>query len=357
MTMKPHPALLPFSWIYGTGVLTRNLLFETGLLPVVTLPIPVISVGNISSGGTGKTPLVEFLAEDLVRRGRKPGILSRGYGRATTGYQVVSNGSQRCAEAISAGDEPALLASRISGVPIAVDEDRVHGATKLLESFGIDSLLLDDGFQHRHLGRASDIVLLTAGELLRGSNLLPAGYRREPWTALRRASLVVISKCADLKMFRSARSRLPKDAPTFAAGIRTAVSGIRRYQSEEAFEASFVHGKSAVAFSGLGDPAAFGTTLSDLNVRLLKQHRFPDHHWFSVKDIQNIIESRSRSEAEMVLTTAKDAVRLDALPPAGRDLLDDLPLFIVEMKLEVLEGIDVLAATLDAALASDRRGT
>lgn len=349
MRMKPLPALLPFSWIYGAGVWLRNALFDYGVLRTQSLPVPVISVGNISAGGTGKTPFVEFLALELRRRGRKVGIVSRGFGRDSTGYQVVSNGHQRCAEAVTAGDEPALLANHLEDVPIVVDENRFRGAVTMHRAFGVDVVLLDDGFQHRRLGRNSDIVLLTAEELMQGSKLLPAGYRREPWSSLRRATLAVISKCSDGKVFEAARSRLPGEAPAFIVGIRTVVSGVVRFKTQETVDPSFLNGKTVVAFSGLGDPDAFDRTLSDLKARVEVHHRFPDHHWFTRQDLEVIARTMKETGAELLVSTEKDAVRLDRLTIEEGDILKGLPFYLVQIRAEVIAGNDVLAASLDAA--------
>ena len=344
MTMKPHPALLPLSWLYGAGVAARNLLFDIGLLPVASMSVPVISVGNISTGGTGKTPFVEFLAGQVLRRGKKAGIVSRGYGRETKGYQVVSNGSQRCAESITAGDEPALLADHLDGVPVVVDEDRVRGAKKIIETFGVDVVLLDDGFQHRSIGRDANIVLLSAQELNGSSHLLPAGYRREPWRNLRRATLIVITKCDDAGIFESARKRLPPFVSVPVAGMRTKVTGAYRFGAKQSPDASMLGGEAVLAFSGIGDPRGFERTLAGLNANVKGYRKFRDHHWFTREDLEQLEASRITTGAAMLVTTEKDAVRFDRLPDEARQMLKDLPIAVVQVQPEIIAGDDVVEA-------------
>jgi len=350
MTMKPHPALLPFSWLYGAGVAARNLLFDIGLFPAASLSVPVISVGNISAGGTGKTPFVEFLAGELLARGKKAGIVSRGYGRESKGYQVVSNGRQRCAAAITAGDEPALLADHLDGVPIVVDEDRVRGAERIVETFGVDVVLLDDGFQHRSLGRNADIVLVAAHELNGGSHLLPAGYRREPWRSLKRATLVVITKCDNKQSFESARAQLEPQVSVPMVGTRTKVTGAYRFGSGQSPDASMLGGQPVLAFSGIGDPRAFERTLAGLNARVQAYRRFRDHHWFTNEDLGQLEAARIKSGAAMLATTEKDAVRFDRLPDQTRQMLKELPLVIVRVQPEIIAGDDAIAAMFHAVL-------
>ena len=350
MTMRPHPALLPFSWLYGAGVAARNLLFDIGLLPAASLSVPVISVGNLSAGGTGKTPFVEFLAGELSGRGKKAGIVSRGYGRESKGYQVVSNGHQRCAEAFTAGDEPALLADHLDGVPIVVDEDRVRGARRIVETFGVDVVLLDDGFQHRSIGRDADIVLLAAQELNRSSYLLPAGYRREPWRSLKRATLVVITKCDNKESFESARAHLAPRLSAPVAGMRTKVTGAYRFGSEQSSDASMLGGQPVLAFSGIGDPGAFATTLAGLNANVRAYRTFRDHHWFTNEDLEQLEAARIKAGAAMLATTEKDAVRFDRLPDQARQMLKNVPLVIVQVRPEIIAGEDAITAMLKAVL-------
>lgn len=304
--------------------------------------VPVISVGNISAGGTGKTPFVLFLADLLKQSGKRPAILSRGYGRSSSGFQVVSNGRQQCAEATTAGDEPALLAGKLQGVPVAVDERRVRGAQKLIELFSPDVIVLDDGFQHRSLRRDCDVVLLTADELMKPSFLLPAGYRREPLSSLQRANVIVISKCRDADHFRQAAVKLGNRFRARVFGVRTVAEGAMRHRLDGSTEEASLRGRKVVAFSGIADGSSFDRTLDELGVELLVHHRYADHHWYTTTDLRRIGDTFRTLNAEAIVTTEKDLVRIRT----GSDFVGRFPLFSVAVRLEVVADETDLKNTL-----------
>ena len=340
--MTPSRLLLPFSWLYGAAVALRNLVFDIGLARVEKCQVPVISVGNISAGGTGKTPFVVELVSFLQKLGRKPAVLSRGYGRRSKGFQVVSNGIQRCAEAITAGDEPALFAEKLNGVPVVVDEKRVRGARKAVELFSPDVIVLDDGFQHRSLFRDCDIVLMTAEELTMPAALLPAGYRREPLRALKRAHLIVVSKCTDLEEFRKASADLQSRFHLPVIGLRTSMEKIREFGTRKEFDREALRGKKVVAFSGIADASSFDSTLDGLGANVLAHHRFRDHHWYTSDDLRKIGESFQAGGAEFLATTEKDMVRLGD----GVGSLERLPILGIEVRSEIIAGESELQAVL-----------
>ncbi len=312
----------------------RNLLFDRGLFRIERMPIPVISVGNISAGGTGKTPFVIELVSLLQKLGRKPAVLSRGYGRRTTGFQVVSNGNQRCAEAAAAGDEPALLAEKLNGVPVVVDEKRRRGAQKAIELFKPDVIVLDDGFQHRALFRDCDIVLMTAEELLNPSFLMPAGYGREPMRALDRAHVIAVSKCRDLDEFRRASEVLQSRSRVPIIGVRTTIQEIHELGKNKKSGKERLRGKRVVAFSGIADASSFDRTLDELGANLLAHHKFRDHHWYGQDDLKKIGESFRANRADVLVTTEKDAVRLGE----GMGSLAGIPVTMIEVRSEIMAG-------------------
>jgi tetraacyldisaccharide 4'-kinase len=264
---------------------------------------------------------------------------------------VVSNGRQKCAEGSSAGDEPALLAEKLQGVPVVVDEKRVRGAQKTIELFSPDVIILDDGFQHRSLRRDCDVVLLTAEELIKPSFLLPAGYRREPFSSLNRADMVVITKCRDTDHFREAAEKLRGrfQAPVF--GLRTAVAGIRRLGSGAEAGPESLRGKKIVAFSGIADAASFDFTLAELGANVLAHHRFKDHHWYTSGDLQGIKESFQALRADSLVTTEKDMVRIADTP----DSMGQLPLFSIGIRSEMIVGEKELKKILGEIVS--KRGT
>lgn len=336
--------LAPLSLLYGAGVAIRNWFFEIGILRIAEAGVPVISVGNLSAGGTGKTPFVELLVSRLGRTTRKIAVLSRGYGRKSRGFVVVSNGAQRCAEASTAGDEPAQLAGKLEGVVVAVDDDRVRGARRVVEQFGVTLILLDDGFQHRYLRRNLDIVLMTADDALTGDFLLPAGNRREPLASLKRADLVVLSQCNDQSHFERAGARIASWTNRIA-GVQTKFKELRRASTNESLRLEQLKGQSIVAFSGIGQPQSFETTLARLGLDVKKHFRFPDHHWYSREDIR---ELSSRSDAQAIVTTEKDVSRLRG--GFGDQFLEKFPVFYVEIQQEVIAGEDVWGRALSEVL-------
>jgi tetraacyldisaccharide 4'-kinase len=330
--------LLPFSWIYGTGVTLRNWLFDIGVRKVHTVGVPVISVGNLSAGGVGKTPFVELLARRLTSEGHRIAILSRGYKRKGTGTVVVSNGSVLCVEADLAGDEPEQLAEKLRGVVVVVDEQRVRGARYAIKQFGVDLILLDDGFQHRSIHRDLDVVLLSAAEVLSAGHMLPAGNRREPFRSLRRADLIVLSRCTDEAHFRRLEERLRTriDKPTM--GVRVKVRAVRRATTRFSIDLNGVKGKRVVAFSGIGNPASFEQTLSLLEVQIREHVKFADHHRYRVEDLRLIETAARRSGADYVVTTEKDLARLGGASVKASDFLDRNPLYYIEIEEEIIAG-------------------
>lgn len=197
---------MPFSAFYWLGVAIRNLFFDKGILKATKVEVPVISVGNISAGGVGKTPVVEMLVERLKRK-RHLAIVSRGYGRKSSGTIIVSDGKRQLVSVEKAGDEAYQIANKYRNLIVVVDEKRVRGAQKAIK-LGAELIVLDDGFQHRYLARDLNVVVLTAAEILEGDLLLPAGNRREPIASLERADVVMISRCANKREYKMAAKKL-----------------------------------------------------------------------------------------------------------------------------------------------------
>lgn len=188
--------LLPFSWLYGLTMILRNWCFEVGVFHVEQVSVPVISVGNMTAGGTGKTPMVEYLIRFYLKAGNKVAVLSRGYQRDTNGTQIVSDGSNLEMTAEESGDEPYQIARKFPNVMVIVDEKRSRAAQIAINRFQPDVILLDDGFQHRGIERQLDIVMIDGRKALDRISLLPVGLRREPLSGLQRANLMAIS-CDD----------------------------------------------------------------------------------------------------------------------------------------------------------------
>jgi tetraacyldisaccharide 4'-kinase len=345
----------PFAWLFGAVVWIRNQMYDRGWLPVARAAVPVISVGNLAAGGTGKTPFVEWAARLLRARGLQVGILSRGYGRSTSGFRLALGGATCDADPSNVGDEPALLAQTFaaerSGPPvvIAVDEDRVRGAETLVREHGAQVIILDDGFQHRRLARDLDIVLVTAREALEGDALLPAGDRREPMHSLKRAGAVVVTRCASAQAFDAARRRIHGTAaPLF--GVRTGAHAIRRAAPPAACELGKLKDERALLVSGIGDPDSFEATCRELGIVSVGHLRFGDHHQYTDGDVERIKARFGDLGASLVLTTQKDLVRFTS--ERAKRMLHDLPVYVVTIRQEFVTDAEGLERMLIQASAT-----
>ena len=307
--------LLPFSILYWLGVVVRNWFFDIGILKIENIGVPVISIGNLSTGGVGKTPFVEMLIERLIAN-CKLSVVSRGYGRKTAGTVVVSDGHGRIESVENSGDEPSQLAQKYPALIVIADEKRVSGTRKAME-LGAKLILLDDGFQHRYLHRDLNLVLMTAEEILDGDFLLPAGNRREPVCSLERADLVVISRCKDIKEYESVcvlgrkRNLFPTDMLTI--GLQTKLKSFKRPWSSEIVESKNFTGKKVIAFSGIGNPKPFEDILTKADVILAKHIVFADHHWYTERDIDTVVQAKKEYSADYIVTTEKDVARLKSI--------------------------------------------
>src|SRR5919108_3474771 len=272
----------PLASIFGAGVRLRNALYDRGTLPVRRLQGPTISVGNLSVGGSGKTPFVLLLGELLKARGVKFDVLSRGYGRQSRGVLLVdAGGSSR-----DFGDEPLLIARRLE-VPVVLGEDRYEAGVFAETKFGPQLHVLDDGFQHRALARDFDIVLVTPDDAR--DRLLPAGRLREPLSALRRADAIVLTSGAT-----------PESFPLDSKLIWRARRGIQAKDVP-------IH---PVVFCGIARPKNFLTQLRIAGIEPAAEAFYRDHHSYTERDVQDLTKLRVQSEADGFVTTEKDAINL-----------------------------------------------
>jgi len=308
--------LNPLASIYGGVVGTRNALYERRILRARRLQGPVVSVGNLSAGGSGKTPFVILLGELLKTRGVKFDVLSRGYGRESRGVLLVDPGGF----AQQFGDEPLLIARKLE-VPVIVGEDR-YAAGQFAESrFGPQLHLLDDGFQHRALARDFDIVLVTPQDAT--DRLLPAGRLREPLRSLSRADAVVLSSGAAAESFplerklvwRVRRGITPQNVPP-----------------------------RPIVFCGIARPQSFVLQLRAANIDPVAEAFYRDHHAYTEKDVRELLELKGRSEAGGFVTTEKDAVNLGPYLSA----LEPLSVVPVRMQLDdAANGLDTILRMIE----------
>ncbi len=323
-----------FSRLYGAITNFRNTLYERGVFKSTALGVPVISVGNITVGGTGKTPMVALIAEMLLEKGERVGILTRGYGRENSKQKVlVSDGERILCEAKQSGDEPLELARKLAGKAVIVaDADRVSAGIWAREKFGITTFILDDAFQHRRVKRDTDIVLIDATNPFGNRKTLPFGILREPLENLKRADSIIIT-----------RANLAENIEDLKSQIRKYTSHCSIYVSEnrisnlidlrefltaqpETGNQKPETGNRSLAFCALGNPNNFYEQLRRENFDLVSTQTFSDHHFYTARDIAELTEKAAKSGAEILLTTAKDAVKL-------QDFNFSMPCFVVEVEM------------------------
>ncbi|MBI4618046.1 MAG: tetraacyldisaccharide 4'-kinase [Planctomycetes bacterium] len=282
---------------FGLAVRLRLYLYDAGVLAVHRVSVPVVSVGNLTVGGTGKTPMVRELVRRLAARERRAAVVSRGYG-ATTGR--------------GESDEGALLASWLPDVPRRAHPDRVRAAREAVEKDGADCLVLDDGFQHRRLSRDLDVVLVDATEPFGHGRLLPGGLLREPPSSLARAGLVVLTRADQvsaetLAELRRTVSRL-SGAPVVEAVHRPV--GVVEVPGGAVSPAGFLAGRAVHAFCGIGQPEGFRGTLESLGARVVRFDALGDHHAYGEDELDRLLSAGREAGAAISVTTEKDAVKL-----------------------------------------------
>ncbi|WP_447979700.1 tetraacyldisaccharide 4'-kinase [Candidatus Nitrospira bockiana] len=337
-----HRVLTPFTWPYGWVVGCRNWLYDHGWLRRHRLPCRVISIGNLTVGGTGKTPVTIWVVERLLAEGRRVGVLSRGYRRRSrVGRLLVSDGTHLMVRPDEAGDEPFLIARRCPGAVVAVGGDRYRVGQWLLTQFPLDCLVLDDGFQHRSLYRHVDLVLVDATDLPGLRALLPAGRLREPLSSLGRASGVILTRAdAGGEVCDIAARLLGLDSTTPLIAVRFTADGFLDVMTGSHRPVEQGAGKRAALFSGIGNPAAFRRLVEGLGVHVVEERIFADHHHYAESDLQNVAARARQAGAELLLTTEKDAVKVEGLPKP------DLPVWAVRLQTEVIQGREQLEALI-----------
>jgi len=338
----PPTALRVAAALYALATRARAGAYDRGLFKAHNLPVPCISVGNLSVGGTGKTPLVAWLIDELTALGARPAVVSRGYGGSARGPERVTTGGGWEA-ARRFGDEPALLAARYPDIPVVVGRDR-HAAGLLAVTGGGASLVVaDDAFQHRRLARDIDIAVIDASRGLGNGFQLPAGPLRESPVSMARAGFVVLNRVGAAPDLEGLRRIVAKLAPRAAlaeadlvfAGWRDARTGV---------PAELPAGAVVYAFSGIANPGSFHRTLEMLGVSIEGGEVFRDHHTYGAGEIARLQRAAAASGAVAAVTTAKDAVRI----PGWRGAV---PLYRAEVKLAMIRGHETLWETLKSIVA------
>ncbi|MBI3010476.1 MAG: tetraacyldisaccharide 4'-kinase [Candidatus Omnitrophica bacterium] len=343
---------------YRLAISVRNAAYDWGLKRRARLPCRVISIGNLTVGGTGKTTCVELIVQKLMKRKRRVAILSRGFGGTRQPYQVIWDGKRLGVTADSTippgelADEPVWLARRLENVPVLVGSNRYRIGTVACTAFSLDALVLDDGFQHRKLQRDCDIVLIHSRMPLSGWKLLPRGPMREPIHALRRAHVILITKADEAWTTMSAlKERLLSINPQAIVAtavhapveVWDAVSGKRE-------DPSCLEGRRVGLLSSIGDPEGFESTLQRLHALVAWHRRYPDHYRYTQQDWLDVMKPQGGLPIGAVVTTEKDWVRLESL---AAPFLNELrvPLWVLGVRMKILSGEEELDARLDRLFA------
>ncbi len=314
---------------YGWAVRARSLFYSLKLLKTKTLPCPVISVGNITVGGTGKTPLVMALARGLMDRGISVAILSRGYKGTQTSEPVVSDGKNLFLSPDASGDEPFLMAQVCKGVPVLVGKDRFANGWVAVRQFGIKALLLDDGYQHLPLHRDLDILLIDSHIGFGDQHLLPRGILREPLSHLRRAHLFLLTKVEDLETSRFFEKKIHEIHPrSHVFHSHYQPMSLVDPQGEEE-ELDSLKGKKILALSGIANPDYFSSLLRKCEMEIFGEAIFPDHHFYQPKDL-SFIKEKSKG-VDWIVTTEKDMLKLRTLG------IDHLPIRSLRIEMKIWE--------------------
>jgi tetraacyldisaccharide 4'-kinase len=332
------------SALYSAATQARLAAYRRGIFPVAKLDNPVVSVGNITTGGTGKSPLVEYVCRAVAREGKRVCILTRGYGRAYPSVQViVSDGSKVLAGAADAGDEPLMLANSLKGIAAVIsNSDRLSAGMWAIENLGSEVFVLDDGFQHLRLFRDLNIVIVDATNPWGGNHLLPSGRLREPLSGLARADCVVITRseqCDDLAPLKADIESLSCGRPIIVSRMKTL--RLRRIDGLEVRLAGHMHSDGAKdkpisvaepvgAFCGVGNPQSFFNHLRRERYELAFTRAFPDHHNYTQTDLDSLTNQSAAHGAKSLITSAKDSVKLSSF-------LLEIPCFVLDIAISIDE--------------------
>ena len=320
---------LAISWPYRLIITFRSRLYDKRILAVIKLPCPVISVGNITVGGTGKTPCVIMLAQMLQSQGFRPAILSRGYGgKNTKQVSIISNGKSVLLDSKTSGDEPFLMAKSLNNIPIIVGPKRIKTGRVAISQFGANVLICDDAMQHRQIFRDIDLVLLDSQNPFGNGHVLPRGKLREPIAGLKRASAFLLTRTDETNEAGNINSKLAQlgNIPIFTSIHK--LQNVIKGDYSDIWPISKLSGKKVCAFCGIAKPDSFQKSLLAAGANILSWDTFPDHHSYSRDELDTIKSKFSNHKADIIITTQKDGMRLQNFP----DFLSKIYLLRIEME-------------------------
>lgn len=329
--------LAPIGQVYSFIQKLRAGLYRLGILKAQRLPRPVVSIGNITVGGTGKTPVTAYIARLLLGQGYKVAVLSRGYGGSLEGQSlVVSDGATIMLGPLECGDEPYLLASTVPGLMVVIGTDRYAAGRLALQQLSPDIFLLDDGFQHLRLCRDLNILLLDSSRPFGNGWTLPAGLLREPAAAARRADLIILTRCSEGAVVTPTGS----GKPVFAAFHR--LIDALPLTGGDPVPLAELQGPTFLAFAGIAQPEFFFSGLRDRGINVVSTLSFPDHAAYDHANLEAIRAALQSSGAEYAITTEKDGVKLKQLPVETAAVT-----YVARLDIEIDKPADLLASILN----------
>jgi tetraacyldisaccharide 4'-kinase len=301
---------------YGAVARLRALLYDWGWFDQRRLPVPVVSVGNLTLGGTGKTPVVILLADWLLAQGKQVAILSRGYRRTSTAqYLLVSNGERLLVGPEEAGDEPFLMAQRCPRAIVAVGADRYQLGDWVLERFPINCILLDDGFQHRGLYRDVNLLLIDATDAAGLAGLVPAGRLREPLKAAARATAIIVTRADVSAQVNEVRRKLEVKLGSIPDPIQAVFrpESFVSVATDAVQSLSWAKGRTALLCSAVGHTGSFRSLAERIGIKVLGEIAYVDHHAYTRQDVEQVRTRAAELQVELVVTTEKDACKMASL--------------------------------------------
>ena len=318
------------SIFYSFAQQVRARLYRAKIFKTNRLDCRVISIGNLTLGGTGKTPTVMKVAESLRRKGFKPAILSRGYGGGSTEpVNVVCDGNSILLTPEVAGDEPVMMAQRLQTVPVLTGRNRTVTGQYAIKHFGVDVLILDDGYQHLPLHRDLNILLCDDARPFGNGVVFPAGQLREPLSAMNRADVICRTRCRDERLSVAIDAWNLRKVPIVRMGYQ--VASVINLQTGEETGVETIQGQPVAAFCGIAHPQDFFGMLAEADVQVAHQASFPDHHDYSTEELQAFESQARQAGAQLLLTTEKDAVKL-------KDHIFELPAYAARIEQEIFKG-------------------
>ena len=300
--------LAPLGVVYRFIMWARNRFYDIGVFPSKKLPCKVISIGNVTLGGTGKTPAVITLAKYFQKQAISVAVLSRGYGRKTKKTVLVTDGNEIQSDWRAVGDEAFLLAHSLNSVPIVVDNNRFRGGSFLIKNYNPDIVILDDAFQHRHIKRDVDVVLLNSIETSRNHRLIPFGNLREPMGQLKRADIIILSKTNLGDFPEDIHIEQFSEAPLHTAELEAETFLLDKDKTK--IPVHNYHNKTCVMVTSVGNPNGVSKTVDKMNLTVATHLRFRDHHVYNQRDCNKINKALKEKNSDYILTTEKDIFKL-----------------------------------------------